>query len=949
LIRYNEKFLVKRVSEPCKKVLAMTRRQKIADMIMDNPEVFTGKIGKAKTNEVSLMIDDSVTPVVQKQRRIPVNLSDRAESKIQDLLDQDIIERVPDNQPRSWVSPPVIAPKPDSNDIRFCIDMRMANKAIQRPYTQIPTMADIVSKFQGAERFTKLDLKEAYHQFVLDEQSRNITTFYGPDGLYRYKRLNYGTKSAQDILQLEMHKMLSGIPSQVNIADDILIGGSVEEHDAALQKVLSALTSNGITVNPDKCVFDVEEVRFVGLVFNKQGIKPDPKNVKNLQDASQPTSKVELRSFLGMAGFSERFIPNFASIVHPLRQQLKENIWAWDEKCQEAFTKLQASLSEFSLLHHYVIGHDTELVVDASITGLGAVLVQRASKTEAFHPVMYKSRSLKEVETRYSATEREALAVRWACRKLRKYLLGAPKFRIVTDHRPLTYMFHKLCGELPPRVENFVMDVQEFEYEIVYRPGKTCIADYMSRHHVDRAGSSRVFEIEAAAESVVESGCCHALNEQGTVTVEDIRAEGERCEVYQRLVKAIKSGISDNDEDLKPYMVPEIKHDLSVVSGVVCRGSRVVVPIALQKRVVELSHRAHQGISKAKHFLRTFCWFPGMDKAVENQVRGCLPCQAVQPPNNDQPIKPSELPIGPWQYVEMDFQGPYPNGEYIFIMIDRYSRWPEMAWFRNAPNANTTIAAMEKIFTNKGVPAVCQSDNGSPFQSKEMEQFAQSSGYRHHHITPEWPRANGTVERFNRSMKEALQAATLEGKSLRDASQRFLQMYRSTPHSATGVSPHAALHGGREMRTVLPLMTPTDHVIDRIRDQRYKAKMRNGLRPHKLRVGDSVIVKQMKVNKLTPTFNPTPLRITEVQGSRITAREINGTWTITRDASYFRKIASDTRADNEGDQDASDESDGETENENRGNQQETPDGSTEKGQRPRRTTRRPSYLKDYET
>ena len=75
-------------------------------------------------------------------------------------------------------------------------------------------------------------------------------------------------QSAQDILQLEMHKMLSSIPNQVNIADDILIGGSVEEHDAALQKVLSALTSNGITVNPDKCVFDVEEVRFVGLVFN---------------------------------------------------------------------------------------------------------------------------------------------------------------------------------------------------------------------------------------------------------------------------------------------------------------------------------------------------------------------------------------------------------------------------------------------------------------------------------------------------------------------------------------------------------------------------------------------------------------------------------------------------------------------------------------------------------
>ena len=242
------------------------------------------------------------------------------------------------------------------------------------------------------------------------------------------------------------------------------------------------------------------------------------------------------------------------------------------------------------------------MVVDASVTGLGAVLVKRASKTEAFHPVMYKSRALKEVETRYSRTEQETLAVRWACRKLRKYLLGAPKFRIVTDYRPLTYMFHKLCGELPARVENFVMDVQEFEYEVVYRPGKTCIADYMSRHHVDLQGSSRVFKIEAAAESVIEGCYCHALNEQRAVTVEDIRAEGTKCKSYQKLVKAVQSGFSNNDEELKPFRVPEIKHDLSVVNGVVCWGSQVVVPIALQKCVVELSHPAHQEVSKVKHF-----------------------------------------------------------------------------------------------------------------------------------------------------------------------------------------------------------------------------------------------------------------------------------------------------------------------------------------------------------
>ena len=165
------------------------------------------------------------------------------------------------------------------------------------------------------------------------------------------------------------------------------------------------------------------------------------------------------------------------------------------------------------------------------------------------------------------------------------------------------------------------MDVQEFEYEVVYRPGKACIADYMSRHHVDRKGSSRVFEIEAPAESVVESWHCHALNEQRAVTKEDIRAEVTKCKSCQKFVKAVQSGISDNDGELKSFMVPEVKHNLSVVNSVVC-----------------------------------------------------LPCQAVQPAHNNQPIKLSESPTGPWQYVETDFQGPYPNGKYIFIMIDRYSR-----------------------------------------------------------------------------------------------------------------------------------------------------------------------------------------------------------------------------------------------------------------------------------
>ena len=353
--------------------------------------MFSTNIGKAVSKQVTIMTDQTVTPVVQKPRRVPYNLAAKAEEKFAYLINQDIIEKVPDDEVHSWVSPTVIAPKPNTDQIRLCVDMRMANKAILRPYTQLPTLEDVINKFQSAKKFSKLDLREAYHQFELTTESRKITTFYGPDGLYRHKRLNYGTKSAQDILQNEVRSILASIPNQINIADDILIAGSVKEHDQALELVLARLQANGMTVNPGKCQFDVEEISFVGLTFNKKGIQPDPTKVEALHLAGPPKSKKELRSLLGMAGFSERFISNYAKTTAPLRELLKADTWDWDDKHQHAYEESQQALQEDTLLQPHEIGWETRLVVDASLGGLGAVLPQKRSAVEGFRPVVFKS------------------------------------------------------------------------------------------------------------------------------------------------------------------------------------------------------------------------------------------------------------------------------------------------------------------------------------------------------------------------------------------------------------------------------------------------------------------------------------------------------------------------------------------------------------------------------
>ena len=211
-----------------------------------------------------------------------------------------------------------------------------------------------------------------------------------------------------------------------------------------------------------------------------------------------------------------------------------------------------------------------------------------------------------------------------------------------------------------------------------------------------------------------------------------------------------------------------------------------------------------------------------------------------------------------------------------------------------------TCDALEDIFKDKGVPEICQSDNGSPFQSQEMLDFSRKHGYRHVHITPEWPRANGMIERFNRSMKEAVQAAHLEGKSIKEAADEFVAMYRATPHTATGVSPFEAMHGGRRMKTSLPVIPMKGNTIDREKEAEYKKKMAETSRgkKHELKVGDTVIARQKKENKLTPRFNPDKLTVTKVRGSSVSASD--GQFTTFRDASQFKPVESEDE-DNEPD------------------------------------------------
>ena len=207
------------------------------EIIQKHRTVFSG-VGKLKDKQITLSIDNEVKPLAQQTRRIPFHVREKVESEMQKLEKQDIIEKVPDHEHTDWVSPIVVVPKKDGK-IRVCVDMRAANTTIKRVRHPIPTVKDVSLELNGSKFFSKLDMSQAYHQLELSPKSRSITTFTTHTGLYRYKRLNYGTNSAAEIFQYTLAQVLKGLKGVRNMADDIIIFAPTKaDHNVALKSCL---------------------------------------------------------------------------------------------------------------------------------------------------------------------------------------------------------------------------------------------------------------------------------------------------------------------------------------------------------------------------------------------------------------------------------------------------------------------------------------------------------------------------------------------------------------------------------------------------------------------------------------------------------------------------------------------------------------------------------------
>ena len=389
---------------------------------------------------------------------------------------------VPSTSP--WASPIVPVPKTDGS-IRLCIDYRRINAITEADPYYMTTLEEILERVGGSRCVSKLDLCKGFYQIEVEEESVEKTAFITPFGKFAFRRMPFGLRNAPAVFQITMEVVLRGCYScSAPYIDDIIVfSKDGVEHVQHLKLVLGALSENGLTVKRMKCEFGKKQIEYLGhLIGNGQMAVPSHRATA-MSEFIQPRTKRQLRSFLGGASYYRRFVKDFArysSLLSPDTSKFAPNVVNWDGG------KLEANHLKVCLVNVCVLTIPSQedcfsLHTDASGLGIGATLNVVREGVEK--PVAFFSRQLQGAQKHYSATELEGLAIFKSIHFFAHFLWGQ-KFSVVTDHQALVSLLKS--KNLNKRLYGWMLKLLDFNFEIVYRPGKDHLdADSLSRQAWD--------------------------------------------------------------------------------------------------------------------------------------------------------------------------------------------------------------------------------------------------------------------------------------------------------------------------------------------------------------------------------------------------------------------------------------------------------------------------------
>lgn len=760
------------------------------------------KLGFADKVKHKIRLIPGAKPVNVKPYRLPQVHKEEVDKQVKEMIEQGIIGP----STSEWNAPLlVVAKKPDESGrkrYRVVVDFRKLNEITVGDSFPLPNISEILDQLGGAKYFSTLDLASGFHQIAMEPEDCEKTAFSTTYGHYEYKRMPFGLKGAPPTFQRTMEALLGGlrgIKCFVYIDDIVIHGRSLKEHQERLAQILERIRKSGLKLQPNKCQFLRKETIYLGHVITEDGIKPDPSKLDVVKNYPVPKKAKDLQSFLGLAGYYRKFIKNFSYIARPLTQLLKKDAeFRWTDQEQEAFQILKEKLTSAPLLQYPDFSKPFTLTTDASGKAIGAILSQQQQAKDL--PIAYASRVLNKAEINYSTTEKELLAIVWATQHFRPYLYGT-KFTIVTDHKPLTWLFN--VKDPGSRLIRWRLKLEEYDYVIRYKEGKTNQnADALSRMYVIKRGRGRprksppTDDPQAASDSSGENDKNEKDELESSETDEDDKKE--KIELESSETDEDDTTVKNKDkytEEEKKQILYEY-HDTPL-------GGHVGM-----KRTVKRIQLKHS--------------WPGLRQDVEKYISKCEKCQKNKLHKATKaPMIITDTPVAPFEKCALDIVGPLPESnnrnKYVLTFQDLLTKFSKAI---PLPDQEANTIAKEfvtKIVCEYGIPKKLITDQGTNFLSQIFKDTCKLLRIDKIQTTAYHPESNGALERSHRTLAEYLKNFVDEDQSNWDEWLSYAMFtYNTTPHTATGYTPYELVFGRQaELPTSLRLAPQPDYTYDR--------------------------------------------------------------------------------------------------------------------------------------
>ena len=690
-------------------------------VVCEYTDVFPDDLpGMPPDREIEFIIElqPGTAPISKRPYRMPPKELAELKIQLQELLDKGFIR--PSASP--WGCPALFVKKKDDS-LRLCVDYRPLNAVTIKNKYPLPRIDVLFDQLAGARIFSKIDLRSGYHQIKIRPCDIPKTAFSTRYGLYEYLVMSFGLTNAPAYFMYLMNSVFMPELDKfvVVFIDDILIYSKNEEdHAKHLRIVLQRLRDHQLYAKFSKCEFWLDSVKFLGHTISSEGIAVDPSKVQEVMDWKPPTSVHQIRSFLGLAGYYRRFIPDFSRIAKPMTELLKKGVkFVWDEKCEKAFHTLREQLTTAPVLAQPDNTKSFDVYCDASGTGLGCVLMQDN------RVIAYASRALRPHEQNYPTHDLELAAVIHALKIWRHYLMGT-HCNIYTDHKSLKYIFTQ--ADLNMRQRRWLELIKDYDLEVHYHPGKAnVVADALSRKahchclSVESYSETLCHEMRKLQLEMIPQGTLDHISVEPTLHDQIIMAQ-----LHDKGVGIIKQKLSQGERKYKCFRQDH--------KGVLWFESRLVVPKNhdLRKQILDEAHLSkfsiHPGSTKMYQDLRQNFWWTRMKREIAKYVSECDTCQRVKASHLRVAglLQPLPIPSWKWEDISMDFIVGLPNTsqrhDSIWVIVDRLTKTAHFIPVHTTYTAKKYAEIyLDRIVCLHGVPKTIISDRGTQFVARFWE------------------------------------------------------------------------------------------------------------------------------------------------------------------------------------------------------------------------------------